>query len=142
MSDEATKQREAVTQAAMERRYGQQRVSLCQELRGVLEIRGHWVPDDWAGADMITAFALALDIERPLDWVEYESGYAVFLAGMIVARVWTEDYGKTWQWSALDSPTCCAKSHYEGIGECVLRLSTAKIRSHFARLKNFPKEAS
>ncbi len=41
--------------------YSKDRLSLAQEIRDTLSSRGYWVPDDWAGADLITAVGMALD---------------------------------------------------------------------------------
>ena len=42
-------------------RYSDDRLSLAQEIAATLRQRGHWVPKEWAGPDLITAVAAALD---------------------------------------------------------------------------------
>ena len=41
-------------------RYSDDRLSLAQEIASGLRQRGFWVPQDWAGPDLITAVFLAI----------------------------------------------------------------------------------
>lgn len=48
------------------------RLSLAQEIVETLRSRGHWVPHDWAGPDLINAVGMALDKEKEMSNDVYE----------------------------------------------------------------------